>query len=450
MKNTSSGLFCWIVLASLYLCHTDAVAQQDVFGNALTNNFQSQSNNFASQQPGPTTPGSGQFGAPYMGTSSLPGSSAATTFYVPTGPPLEQWGPLGFYPHLLYSLTYGNGIQAQPGKNSTTAINTVAPGAFLKIGGHWSIDYTLSRAIYSNPIFRDTTDHHVILTGVTTNGDWTLKLSQSYIDTTAPLVETGTQTEQEAYATALNAAWQMNDKMSLQLGLNQNFRFAQSLSDLHEWSTSDWLNYQFEPQFGAGLGLTGGYDEVSLGSDMPFEQILGRVVFQPGTKLSLILVGGGEDRQFLRPAERALVSPIFDASVHYQILPGTLLTISGRRTVTPSLEGGEINTATSVTAALHQDIAKNMYFEISGGYTSEPFTSIAAGPLPKYFFGAPPTSTLVNTRTDTRTYEQFRLSRVFRTRLTASVFVMFNNNNSSQANFSYSGNQVGLELNYRY
>jgi hypothetical protein len=450
MKNTSSGLFWWIVLASLRICHTAAVAQQDVFGNALTNNFQSQSNNFASQQPGPTTPGSGQFGAPYMGTSSLPGSSAATTFYVPTGPPLEQWGPLGFYPHLLYSLTYGNGIQAQPGKNSTTAINTVAPGAFLKIGGHWSIDYTLSRAIYSNPIFRDTTDHHVILTGVTTNGDWTLKLSQSYIDTTAPLVETGTQTEQEAYATALNAAWQMNDKMSLQLGLNQNFRFAQSLSDLHEWSTSDWLNYQFEPQFGAGLGLTGGYDEVSLGSDMPFEQILGRVVFQPGTKLSLILVGGGEDRQFLRPAGHALVSPIFDASLCYQILRGTLLTISGRRTVTPSLEGGEINTITSVTAALHQDIAKNMYFEISGGYTSEPFTSIAAGPLPKYFFGAPPRTPLQVTRADTRTFVEFTLATTFRARLTGSVFYRLIASDSSQANFNYSGNQVGLELNYRY
>jgi hypothetical protein len=42
------------------------------------------------------------------------------------------------------------------------------------------------------------------------------------------------------------------------------------------------------------------------------------------------------------------------------------------------------------------------------------------------------------------------LSAVFRTRLTASIFYMHTEDASSQSNFTYSGNQVGLDLNYRY
>jgi hypothetical protein len=45
---------------------------------------------------------------------------------------------------------------------------------------------------------------------------------------------------------------------------------------------------------------------------------------------------------------------------------------------------------------------------------------------------------------------EFTLSTTFRARLTGSVFYRLIASDSSQANFNYSGNQVGLELNYRY
>jgi hypothetical protein len=430
--------------------HTVALAQQGFFGNGPATNFMSQSNNFQTPRFGPTTPGTGQFGAPYMGTSALAGSSALNPVPIPTGPGLVERGPFALYPHLLYRMSYGNGIQAQPGVNSTTLINTVSPGLLLKMGSHWSLDYTPSLAFYSNPAFRDTTDQSVQLMGGTTYRDWSLSLSQSYLATTQPLVETGTQIEQDAYATALNADWQMGSKMSLQLGLNQNFRFIQALSSLHEWSTADWINYQFEPQFGAALGVTCGYDELSLASDMPFEQALGRLVFRPGTKLNLTVMGGAEDRQFVRPSAPTLITPIFDASLIYQIRDGTLLTVAGRRTVTPSLYANEVNVITSVTAVLRQQLIGNLFIEATGGYTSEPFTSIEPGALPQPFIGVPTRTTLALTRSDTRTYAQLRLSTVFRTRLTGSVFCMISDNSSSQSNFNYSGNQVGLELSYRY
>jgi hypothetical protein len=372
--------------------------------------------------------------------------------YNPTGPPLAGWGPFGIYPHLLYSLSYGNGIEARPGVNSTTLINTVAPGMFFRLGSVWFVDYTPSLTFYSNPVFHDTTDQKVLLSGTTTNGAWMLNLSQSYLDTTQPLVETGTQLEQEVFATAFNANWQMGSKSSLQLGLNQNFRFAQGLVNLHEWSTADWFNYQFQPQLGAALGVTGGYDELSLGSDNPFEQALGRVIFQPGAKLRLIVIGGVEDRQFIHPFGPSLVNPVFQAMGTYQIREGTLLTVLGNRVVTPALEENQLNVITTVSANLHQDIIGSMFLEVIGGYTDQSYTSIIPGLVQTNVFdNLPlPRTPLAVIRSDTRTFGQLRLSTVFHTRVKASIFYMFTDNDSSQAHFKYSGNQVGLELDYRY
>ena len=426
------------------------MAQVDIYGNAQTNNFQYPSNNFLPLSTGPTAPGSGQFGAPFLGTTALARSLSAQSPYIPTGPGLARLGPFSVYPHLLYTLSYGNGLEAQPGKNSTTAINTIAPGVLFRMGHHWTMDYTPTLAFYSNPLFRDTTGQSVALYGYTTYRDWTLNLAQSYLDTTQPLVETGTQVEQVLYATALSAIWQMNGKMSLQLSVNQNFRFIEAFNDLHEWTTTDWLNYQFDRQTGVGLGVTGGFDEVSLGSDMPFEQLLGRVIFRPGAKLNLTLIAGGEERQIIHPSAPSFFSPVLNASLQYQALAGTSFGLLASRIVTPAFYGNEINVITSVTAHVRQHLVGKLHFEITGGYTSEPFDSIEAGPLPQYFLGVPPRTTLAVTRLDTRTYAQFRLVMTFRTRLTASIFYMLNNNASSQAKFNYSGQQAGLELNYRY
>jgi len=441
MNNTSSSRLWWLVVPSIWACHISAVAQEEIYQGPVPYNFQS-------QVVGTTSPGSAQSGTPFMGTSSLAGSPLNVGNSLSTRPSLVEWGPFRVYPQISYLFTYGNGLEAEPGINSTTAINTVTPDMLIKIGQAWTLDYAPSLDYYSNPLFHNTTDQRVVLAGGMTYGNWTLNLSQSYIDTTDPLVETGTQVEQEVYATALNAAWQMNGHLSLQLGLNQNFRFAQAYIDLHEWTTSDWLNYQFERQLGVAIGVTGGYDEVSLGSDMPFEEAQGRVSFQPGPKLSLSATGGIEDRQFIHPSAPALVTPIFNATAQYQASAGTTLTVSGGRTVTPTFYGNEIQVVTSVSGGIRQHIVGKTFLSINGSYVSEPFTSIvAASP---YYFGVPPSTSVAQTRSDTFTNIRVTLSTAFRSHLTGSIFYSRSDNSSSQIDYSYTGNQVGLQLNYQF
>ena len=73
----------------------------------------------------------------------------------------------------------------------------------------------------------------------------------------------------------------------------------------------DWLDYQFMPRLGAGLGLGGGYVDVSQGGSMAYEQGQGRVIWQATDKMGLSVSGGFEDRQFVNSTQSALVNPIF-------------------------------------------------------------------------------------------------------------------------------------------
>jgi hypothetical protein len=456
INGTKSSRLCWLVVSLLCLCHVVCFAQQGIYGGAQTNPFaqtnyfQSLTNNLLSPPVGPSTPGSA-FSGPFLGTSGLAPGVPSLAIYSPTGPPLAAWGPFDLYPHLHYLISYGNGLQPLPGKNSTTLLDTVAPGLYVKIGHNWFVDYTPSFNFYSNPIFHNTTDQKVFLNGATTNGDWTLSLSQHYIDTTQPLVETGTQIEQQAYATALNATWLMSSRSSLELSLNQNFRFTASLVNLHEWTSADWYNYQVQPQLGLALGFTGGFDELSAGArSEPFEEALGRVVFHPGTKLSLTVIGGIQDRQFSDVAEVPLLSPIFQAVGAYQIRDGTLLTVTGDRSVTPSLIKDQLNTITTVDATVHQNIIGKMFAELSCGYTDQSYTGIVPGPLPPFYFGTPPRFAEVVDRVDHRSFAKVSLSTIIQTRFTASIFYMISENESSQSNFHYSGNQGGFQLDYKY
>jgi hypothetical protein len=400
---------------------------------------------------GPRSTGMDQLSSPLMGTSVVgvpPGASAAFGGIV--GAPLARWGPVDVHASMSYSVMYGNGIEAEPGEQEKTFINTFSPGLTLDLGNRWVLSYSPSYAVYSNPDFRNTLSESVVLNGHTTYEEWTFNLSQSYAYTSYPLIETGTQTTQEAYTTALTGSYQMSSRLSLQLGLNQNFRFAPAFNNLEEWTGSVWLNDQIMPQFGMGLGLTGGYDDLSTGSSMPFESMQGRINFNPGQKFSLALTGGAEATQFVHPSAPSLINPTFSVALNYYPWRRTSLNLTASRSVYPSFYANQITEVTGVGASFRQELSKKFSLTLSAGYTTEPLTSIEPAPLPQFFLGPPPTSTLTVVRNNDYTSFGITLSYAILKRGSISAFYSANQNSSGQANFKYSSSQVGLSASYRY
>jgi uncharacterized protein (PEP-CTERM system associated) len=345
-------------------------------------------------------------------------------------------------PHLLYRFLYGDGIPARPGEQLKTAINEFYPGIFLGMGSRWNLDYTPTLRYYSNNHFRDSLDHAVSLYGANTFQDWTLGFSQGYVSSSESLAETASQTDQEAFSTAINATYKINSAMSLELGAIQDFTFVDQtqpgapLTDSRIWSTMDWLDYQVSPKLAAAIGLGFTYDSLSAGSDMTSEQIQGRLTWRPGEKLSVSLSGGFEDRQVLNSDSSDLITPIFGISALYQLLEPTTLSLGASRVVNPALFVNQVTETTSISASLRQRILKRLFLDLSGGYAQNSFHETAFG------FNL--------ARQDDLTFFNVRLSTTFLKRGTAAVFYQTSEDTSTDSNFDFSSTQVGFELGYRF
>jgi uncharacterized protein (PEP-CTERM system associated) len=346
------------------------------------------------------------------------------------------WGPVTARPHLDTRFTYGNNLRSRTGANENTVLEEISPGSLFELGTKWKLDYTPTLSFYSSKDFKDTLGHNVLFAGGTTYDNWIFSLSQIYSVSSTPLIETGAQTDQENFVTSLGASYYFNSKLMLQLGLDQNFRSAQAFTTSRSWSTMDWLNYQVSSRLSIGAGLGGGYENVSPGSDMTFEQFQAKVNMKLGRKLDLAVNGGGEVRQILDVDGDPLVNPIYGASIQYRPFEFTTLSLSGNRMVSSSLLPGQVSETTSISLALNQRLLGLLYLTLSGGFSNN-----------RYILA---NNTLNLDREDDNTNFAATLSYSFVKRGTISVFYNFSDNSSSIAGFDYSSSQVGLQLGYRF
>jgi hypothetical protein len=232
--------------------------------------------------------------------------------------------------------------------------------------------------------------------------------------------------------------------MSLSLGVNQNFRFidqavaSEQLTDVREWSTLDWLNYQFAPRFGAGLGAGFTYDNLSSGPDTTSEQVQGRIAWDAGTKLHFLLSGGLNDEQFIGSHSPDLLSPIFSLSARYQLFETTSLSLSGSRAVVPSYFQGAATEATSLNAGLRQRLLGRLFFDVGGAYGTTSYHATTTGQI-----GG-------NVGNYTSTSLNVALNTTFLKRVTASIFYQVSYNSSRNALYNYNITQAGLTLGYQF
>ena len=202
-----------------------------------------------------------------IGTREFPDPSL--DYPLPPASPF-QFGSFTLKPHFLYRFLYGDGIQAIPGHESTTAVSSIAPGLFLSAGTHWALDYTPTWDLYSNHIFHNTVDEAAMLSGSYAASDWSVQFTQSYLYSSLPLIETGRQTTEETYTTGLDISFRLSRQILSETIFNQSLRYAITFPDSKQWSVLEWLHYQFGSQLDAAVGGNVGYIDMSQGLNIFF------------------------------------------------------------------------------------------------------------------------------------------------------------------------------------
>ena len=346
-----------------------------------------------------------------------------------------QWGPIVLHPHVFYQFTYGSGIQSTPGQQQDTVVQSFAPGVLFVLSPKWTLDYTPTFTFYSGDSFENNVGQSVTLTGGTTYEDWTFGFSQNFTYTSSPQVQTGAQTDQQTYTTSLSASRSLNSKMSVDLGISQALNFPSDFQSTREWSTMDWLNYEFWPRLNVGLGAGAGY--VDTTPDTIFEQLQGRVNWRATDKVSFGINGGPQFTQFTEGGGKPLINPIFGASVQYQPFDHTQLSLSASEAVNSSYYyQNQVTETTSVNASLNQRLFEKFFLNVSGGYNWESYTAAASGAT-------------ANSSSDYYSVN-VSLNTTFFKRVSASVFYNYSENITVQSGLAFSSNQVGFNVGYQY
>ena len=218
----------------------------------------------------------------------------------------------------------------------------------------------------------------------------------------------------------------------------------------------EWLNYEFWPRLNAGIGAGVGYTIQDGSPDSLNEQYEARVNWRATDKISFQLNGGLEDQQYLNSGEGNLLAPVFGASIQYQPFEHTQLSVSASRTVSSSVFQNQEAESTGITADLNQRLLGKLNLDLSGGYGSTKYDSLAT--LSNQIgFGA--------SRNDDYYSLSARLTCPLFKGATLSVFYQYSDNSSSQngylqyyqsnlalsqSAFSYASSQIGLGFTYQF
>lgn len=347
-----------------------------------------------------------------------------------------HWGPVTVHPHLSYQFLYGNGLLSQPGNTQNSIVQTFSPGVLFNIGTHWTLDYTPSLTYYSSSQFHNTVGQMASLNWGTYYNDWNFGFSQSYSFSDVPTVQTAEQTSTSTYSTAINASHQLNSLMSVDVSVTQAIVSADQFNSSKSWNTMGWLNYQFLPRLDGAIGVGGGYDSVTMGSDMTHETLQARLSWGVANKISLVVHGGGENTQFLGGGIPNLLSPIYGASILYQPFAQTSLSLGAERSVTPSFFSDQATESSSLSVGLNQRLLKHFNFNLTGSYGVTDYIASVAN--------------VASGRSDTYYSISSSLSWMFLKRASASITYQYSANNSSASGFGFNSSQYGFQLSYGF
>lgn len=244
-------------------------------------------------------------------------------------------------------------------------------------------------------------------------------------------LDAGGQTSVNVYSTHLNLAYDLTGKTSLSGGVLFDAHQYEDLISSESISGNLFVNFNYSPKLLIGFGGHVGYNWVSDDSpNQTFEQVNARVNYQATGKLNLSASGGVEFRQF-DGARGGYTAPVYDVGLTYQPFDSTNVTLRGSsRTQNSAVFLAQDFSATSITAGITQRFFQRVYVGVSAGYENDEYfgteKGISAPRSDNYFFVQPAVDVTVT---------RF---------LSAGVYYLHRNNDSSVPSFGFYDNQVGL------
>jgi hypothetical protein len=349
-----------------------------------------------------------------------------------------QWRGIEVRPHVAYQFTYGDGIQSQPGNPVKTSIHTITLGLNCKLGESVTVDYSAIETLYSQRDLTDSLSHNINLgTGKGKQvGVWLLGISQSFGASLTPLVETARQTKTEVSTTGLSASRALGRKFALELSVSQTARFAGSLGNTWEWSTTDSLNYALTKRLGVGLFVGAGYSDISNAPNSTFQKYGARANWKLSDKLDVALDFGINSRTAKGTSASSASAPTYSFLLNYRPFEFTNISVMGMRSSSISLYQNQVQDSESWRLGISQRLLGKLMFNMGVDHSSSGFQAAVVSSA--------------TSRADARKGFNVGLSAKVLKRGSVSVSYQRSTNGSNTSGFGFSSSQISAQLGYNF
>jgi len=381
--------------------------------------------------------------------------------------PLYKIGSLDVRPHAAYSLVYDDNIFLENKDKSTNQkgnagrdhdwISTITPGLRLNAGdavtrqsAFFDANYEAAIIRFANYTGSDAVDHNANLALGGKFNRLSLNVSQSlasYSDADQHNLAANGRVKRKLWDTKAGAAYEVSEKTTAGLDFVQTINdYPAPFVNSTERSGNLWMDYQVLPKVKMGASAGGGYLQVDntatfVNPNSVYENGQLRLEWQMTEKTTVKASGGIENRHYQGQGTDKL-SAIFSIGADWRATEATTFSLSAKRGSKPSnANGNTINEETSVTLGVKHGLMDGLSVKFDGGYqvsqySATTLTSIAAGSIrdDNYYFLKP------------------GLSYRFAERAQATAFYQYRRNNSNlPANGNdFYGNQIGMEISYRF
>jgi hypothetical protein len=353
-------------------------------------------------------------------------------------------GPVGIRPHLSYGIVHGTGTLRVPGTPDELTVHTLSPGVLLEIGKSGTINYTLSRVMYSSKTLPDATNHNLGVQANITRNHWNVGVNGAYGTNRIVLVETGGQTEEDTYSTGARIARAFGSRSELETNLSHSVRSANPAetnpvwtgAEFALWSTSTWIRYHLSKNLSIAVGFGFGYDDIDRSPDMSHSEPQVQLIWNPAKKLSVKLEGGLERRRTRAALAETQTNGRYSFAVDYNLSSITTITLGANQTIQPSYFDGRITQSTGWNASVRQRLLTRLFLSMEASQREIDYESA----LP----------TISEGRSDQYYSYNITLSTPVVQRGSIAVFFQRGRNRSNVEAYTFTSNQVGAELNYRF
>ena len=355
---------------------------------------------------------------------------------------LDQRLPIHFT--LDFNSYYDNNIYISPVKSSDYIFN-ITPGLNYAYGeegeseNFLSLSYAPTIIEYYTHSQQDAVNQNANMVYEHNFQKLKLSLSQGYSYSNETSAQAGAIVVSSVYSTRAAASYDYSDKVKINADFGQTLSYYKNpgYTNIYEWSGGAYFLYQITPKISLGVGPRAGYDSIPGQPSQTWEQGLVHATYDVTEKISIKASAGGEVRQYDTSAVQTQVTGVFDIGGYWTPFEGTSVNLVSYRRNNPSYSIGGTNfTATGISAGVRQNFFRDFYAGVNGGYENDAYTAASAAASgarnDNYYFVHP--------------YVQWNAKKW----LEVVAYYQYSEDQSTIQSLSFSDNQVGASLSFKY